>query len=351
MVRQIAAILIAGLTASPALAAAQVGFRHFQIPPSPQGRGLDVAIWYPTAATGAPTLIGENAVFFGQPVQADAPVAGGRHRLIVMSHGYGGTWINLGWLAGNLAGAGYVVAAANHPGTTAQNMESTVGAQLWERPRDVSRMIDALTHDPAWSVIVSDDGVAAIGHSLGGWTVAELAGGRFDPDRFNADCKDHGGLASCQLYRELGAGEDATSRAALAQSHDDRRIKAVVILDLGLARGFDPNSLASVKVPALVIAAGAALPARFPQIPAALESRYLVELLPSSTTRYVEIARASHFSFVRNCKPGAVELLAKESPDDVVACLDGEGADREGIHRQTAAEIIRFLAARLPPRR
>jgi predicted dienelactone hydrolase len=351
VMRRIAAFVLAGLTVCPALAAGQAGFRHYQMPSLPQGRGLDVAIWYPTAATGAPTVIGENAVFFGQSVQVDAPVAAGQHRLIVLSHGYGGTWSNLGWLAVELARLGYVVAAPNHPGTTAQHMEPVVGAQLWERPRDITRLIDALTHDPGWSGVVSKGGVAAIGHSLGGWTVAELAGGRFDPDRFNADCKDHGGLASCQSYRDLGVGKDATSREVLADSYKDPRIKAIVSLDLGLARGLDPGSLASIKVPVLVIAAGAALPERFPQIPADLESRVFAGRLPPATTQYIEIAGATHFSFVRTCKPGAAELLARESAGDVVACLDGDGADRDAIHRQTATEILRFLTATLPPDR
>ncbi|HEX7545597.1 MAG TPA: hypothetical protein VF368_02645 [Gemmatimonadaceae bacterium] len=349
--RHVAFILLAGLTASPAIAAGQVGFRQLLLPSSPQGRGLEVVIWYPTAAKGVPTLVGENAVFFGQSVHVDAPVVAGRHPLVLLSHGNAGNWTNESWLAADLARLGYVVAAVNHPGTTTANMDAAVGAQLWERPRDISRTIDTWTHDPAWSAVVSDRRVAAIGHSLGGWAALELAGGRFDSDRFNTDCKDHGGLASCQVYRDIGAGKDTTSRAALAQSLKDPRIKAVVSLDLGLARGFDPSSLAHVDVPVLVIAAGAALDARFPQIPAALESRHLVELLPSATTRYVEIAGAAHFSFVRTCKPGAAELLAKESADDVVACLDGAGADREEIHRQTAAEIIRFLAATLPPNR
>ncbi len=345
--RHVALILFAGLAA--AHADAQVGFRQFQVPASQQGRGLEVAVWYPSAAGRASTLVGENAIFLGQSVHVDAQVAAGHHPLVLLSHGYSGNWSNQSWLAVHLARLGYIVAAVNHPGTTTRDMDVARGAQLWERPRDVSRTIDALSHDPAWSAVVSTDRVAAIGHSLGGWTVVELAGGRFDPDRFDADCKDHASLASCTAYCALGAGNDAASRAALGQRLKDPRIKAVVSLDLGFARGFDNSSLARIDIPVLVIAAGT--PLSNPHIPALLESRHLVELLPPATTRYVEIASAAHFSFLPTCKPGAADLLAKDSPDDVVVCRDGEAADREAIHRQAATEIIHFLTAMLPASR
>lgn len=336
----------AALASSASPAAGQVGFTQLHLPASAAGHALEVAVWYPTTSQGAPTLVGQNAVFVGESVRVDAP-ATGRHALVLLSHGYQGNWTNQGWLAVELARHGYVVAAVNHPGTTTRDMDPAVGARLWERPRDLSRTIDAVFDDPRWSAAASGAGVAAIGHSLGGWTVVELAGGRFDPERFEADCRDHGGLASCQTFRALGAGGDTASRAALGRSLKDRRITAVVSLDLGLARGFDPVSLARVDVPVLVIAGGVPNP----QIPNTLESRHLVELLPAATTRYLEVAGAAHFSFLPICRPGAAELLAKESPDDAVVCRDGEGADREALHRRVAAEVVRFLAETLPPNR
>jgi predicted dienelactone hydrolase len=344
-VRQLALTFLACVSATQA--PGQVGFRQFQLPAAPQARALDIAVWYPTAAAGAPTLVGDNAVFTGQSVHADAAVATGRHPLVVLSHGYNGNWISLSWLAVDLARLGWVVAAMNHPGTTTGNMDARVGAALWERPRDVSRTIDALTRAGPWAASVASDRIAAIGHSLGGWTVVELGGGRFDPDRLDADCAAHGSLASCQFYKQLEAGRDALSRAALARDLKDPRVKAVVSLDLGLARSFDPGSLARVGIPVLVIAAGA--PDSL--IPAALESRYMAGLLPQATTHAIEIAGAAHFSFLPVCKPGAGALLARESPDDAAVCRDGEGVGREAIHRQVAAEVIQFLNRTVPPGR
>lgn len=336
-------LLLACFAVGTARAADLAGFRHVTIPASQRGSALEGVVWYPAGSGGTPILVGDNPILVGQRVQLNAPILAGRHALVVLSHGYSGHWNNQGWLAVDLVSAGYVVAAVNHPGTTAKDMNTATAARLWQRPMDISRTIDALTLDPAWSGAIAADRVAAIGHSLGGWTVIELAGAQFDPARFDADCKAHRALAACDFFQRIGGGSDAASRAALAQSLKDPRIKAIVSLDLGLTGGFDPSSLAGIDRPILLIAA--ATPNE--HIPTGLESRRLADLLPPATTRYVEIPGAAHFSFLPTCKPGGGALLAKESPDDAIVCADGSGADRDAIHRQAANEIIRFLAASL----
>lgn len=345
MPRAILLFFTALFFASQAGAADPVGFRYLQIPAAPQGRALEAVVWYPAAQGATPTLVGDNPVLSGLPVQVDAPAAAGHRALVLLSHGYGGNWSNQGWLAVELVRQGYVVAAVNHPGTTSKNMNPAIGARLWDRPRDLSRLIDALALDPRSADTLAAGQVAAIGHSLGGWTVMELAGGRFDPDQFDADCTAHAGLAACQVFRALGAGKDAESRTALAQPLKDARIKAVVSLDLGLTGSLNPQSLAAVAVPVLVIAAGEPNPL----MQVDLESRRLADQLPPSTTRFTTLPGAAHMSFLPICKPGAAALLAKESPEDAILCLDGEGADREALHRQVVEQIIRFLAVALPP--
>lgn len=338
-------VAILGLGIPSACAEDAIGFRQFQSTAGDGGRTLDIAVWYPSHGDAASSLVGDSKVFVGQSVQPDAPPAPGRHRLVVLSHGFGGNLLNQAWLAADLARRGYVVAAVNHPGTTSRNMDKTVGAKLWERPRDITHVIDLLTRDPAWSGAVSNDGVAVIGHSLGGWTVMEVAGGRFDANRFEADCRENRKLAACEVYRQIGAGADAQAKAALGQDLSDPRIKAVVSLDLGLARGFDPESLSRVSVPVLVIAADGG----DARIPAELESRHLADLLPPATTAYAEIPGAAHFSFLSLCKPGAVEVLEADVPGDGIVCRDTARADRAAIHEQVANKIAGFLNASLAP--
>lgn len=328
-------------TSGGAARADGVGFRRLSLTDMPE-RPLEAAVWYPTPAAGPQTLIGDNAALVGESVIVDAAPAAGRHRLVVLSHGFGGNLGNQAWLAVVLARHGYVVAAVNHPGTTSRNLKPDTGARLWERPRDLSRLIDRITRDPAFGA--DADRVGVIGHSLGGWTAVALAGGRFDPARFTADCDVHAQLAACEIFGRLEAGSTPEARALLAGDLADQRVGAAVALDLGLARGFTPESLAGLKVPVLVMSAGEG----DAQVPAALESRYLAAHLPFGLGRYIALAGATHFTFLPLCKPGAVALLEAEKHGDGPICHNGTAAEgRAALHAQAADAVLHFLDSEL----
>ncbi|HTN95810.1 MAG TPA: alpha/beta fold hydrolase, partial [Nordella sp.] len=223
-------ILVAAFPAI-ALASETIGFKEMQLPDKEGSRPLHVALWYPTDDQGRQEAVAENPVFIGVDVVKAAQPASGAHPLVVLSHGYGGSWRNLSWLAAALASQGYVVAAPDHPGTTTFDRDPAKAASLWERPRDLSRVIDAVSTDQQ----IARGRIAAIGHSLGGWTVTELAGGRFEAARVTRDCLTQFGPVTCKLFTELGAGDDANAK--LAGDLRDPRVGAAVTLDLGPARG------------------------------------------------------------------------------------------------------------------
>ena len=92
-------------------------------------------------------------------------------------------------MAEALAARGYLVAALRHPGDNWQDQSlRTQRAEQYfdERPRQVSRVIDTLLADPAWSPRIARDArgarVGAVGHSAGGYTVIALAGGQKGSD-------------------------------------------------------------------------------------------------------------------------------------------------------------------------
>lgn len=62
-----------------------------------------------------------------------------------------------------------------------------------ERPRQASRVIDAILADPAWKDRIASDSrgprVGALGHSAGGYTVLALAGARPDLSRTRKHCQ------------------------------------------------------------------------------------------------------------------------------------------------------------------
>lgn len=318
-----------------AAAADQIGFRDVQINDD-AARPLHVVIWYPTDEQSPVEVKGENPAFHGVRAIQNATPSRGEHPLVVLSHGYGGSWRNLSWLASALVERGNVVAAPDHPGTTTFNKDADQAAKLWERPHDLSRVIDAVSSDT--EITVDPQRIAAIGHSLGGWTVAALAGARFGTTRFEEDCRAKKSPRACALSSELGLADPR-----LEQNLADPRIKAFVSLDLGLARGFSPQSLADIRIPALVIAAGTDIG----DLPAPLESGYLAEHLTEASSTYVTIPDAMHFSFMQLCKPNAVALIEEETPGDGIVCKDGGNRSRVEIHREIAFVVSGFLAEAL----
>jgi predicted dienelactone hydrolase len=314
-----------------------VAFQYATLADPRNERPLEMVVWYPSAATSATTrLFGDNPVFVGAPAVLDAPAASGAHPLVVLSHGNGGSWINQTWLASALAHQGYIVAAVNHPGTTSRDRSPQAAAQLWQRPVDLSRAIDAVTAQPERFGVVAKDRIAVIGHSLGGWTVLETGGARFDPERFAEDCKAHTELASCTVYQQINPDSTAQSKARMAADWRDQRVTAVVSLDLGLSRGMTDASLATNPVPILVIAAG--VPSK--DLPAQLESVDLAKRLPKTSSRYVEISDASHFTFMAICKPGAVAMLDEDVPGDSIICTDGVGGRPRAVIQQQVISLI-----------
>nr|WP_321481385.1 alpha/beta fold hydrolase [uncultured Cohaesibacter sp.] len=318
--------------------AENIGFRTVGI--GGEGpRPLNVALWYPTKDTGPEGVVAETPAFEGEPVIREARPSAGLHPLVVLSHGYGGTWRNLSWLAVDLAKRGYAVAAPDHPGTTHFNRDPRQAAMLWERPHDLSRVIDALEKDQALVGAIDPQRVAAIGHSLGGWSVTALAGARFDPDLLAKACSSYAQSRSCTVD-DLGL-----IAPRLRQDMRDPRIRAFVSLDLGMAQGFTRKSLAEVSIPALLIGAGVDIG----DMPAEKETGWLAKNLPAQSTQTHMIPDAMHFSFLQLCKPGAEAMIEAEDPGDGIVCRDGGDRGRGAIHAEVAGLVTEFLDRVLSP--
>ena len=216
-------------------------------------------------------------------------------------------------------------------------------AELLARPADLGQVIDALVADPALVGPVDPDRIAAIGHSLGGWTVTALAGAAFDPALLDHDCQTNPGLRACQQRALLGLDERGRQQMAAAggaiATRTDKRLRAFVALDPGLVRSFTRDSLRSIAIPSLVLAAGS----DDPDLPRDLESGYLVRHLDPGLSRYDVISGASHFSFVQLCQPQAAMILATGPAAERALCLDGGDRERADIHRALLDLVIPFL--------
>jgi len=276
--------------------AQQAGFRTLTVAGDVP---MTVALFYPTAAPARAVPMGpwQPMVAPGAPV-AEAPLKG----LILLSHGTGGTETNHHGLATRLASDGYLVAAVRHPGDNWQDRSLvTSGRYFSERPRQLSRVLDALLASPEWASRIPAAHIGAVGHSAGGYSVLALAGAQAEPLRATRHCstvRDDPGF--CALGKAPAGSQAAPAQPAPAYSAmppqteriavPDARIRAVVAL-APMAVVFTPDSLAAIKVPVRVIVA---------EHDAVLNGNYhgghVVANLPQA--RASTVAGAGHFAFM-----------------------------------------------------
>ena len=241
-----------------AVFAAQAAVGVVEIP-GKEGDG-PVTVFYPTSSPPAALKRGPfafNLAENGVPVR-------GNGRMVVISHGSGGSvWVHYD-LARMLADAGFFVAGPEHKGDNYRDHDG-VGPASWKRrPQEVSRAIDAVAGDARLKGLLSLDKVGVYGMSAGGHTALSLAGGRWSPARIKAHCEAHlaEDFQSCVgIVTRLDGGvfdglkktvalwviraklDDATWYA-----HNDPRIAAAVS-GVPFAVDFDIASLTAPKVP------------------------------------------------------------------------------------------------------
>ena len=258
---QSATLAAIGLLALTSHATAQhAGYRSFTVAGDAP---TTVALFYPTAVAAGTLHMDpwQPVVAPGAPASA-APLKG----LVILSHGTGGTEFNHHNLATRLARDGYLVAALRHPGDNWQDRSLvTSGRYFSERPRQISRVLDALLASPEWGSRIPAERIGAVGHSAGGYSVLALAGAQAEPQRAAQHCRtvqDDPGF--CDLAKGSAGASPAPVQAAPSDSPTapmaervsvpDRRIRAIVAL-APMAVVFTPESLSAVTVPVRVIVA------------------------------------------------------------------------------------------------
>lgn len=297
--------------------AATVGYETLSVPVAGD-RPIKMSIWYPSAAPEAsePLALGSQMVAHG------APVAGGGHPLIVVSHGTGGSDTDHFDTAQALARAGFVVAAVAHTGDTFDDRSRAL--RIIERPKHLSLAIDYMTQ--AWRGHDAIDArrIGVFGFSAGGFTALAAIGG--EPDMALADhhCAVHPHFYDCQMLRMF-----PRQPAAVAAPAHDPRIRAAVIAAPALGYAFSPSGLAGVKVPVQLWRAewDTVLPQPF-------YAETVRKNLPKPPEYHV-VPGADHFDFLPPCSPA----LAKAAPS---ICGDGV-FDRAVFHAAFNAEVVRFF--------
>lgn len=313
-------------------------------------RPLQTVIWFPAAAGTVPAVQPEpdgftKGMFVLQPVVPNAPLPSGNQKypLIVLSHGTSSIALSMSWLGWYLAAHGFIVAGVNHHGNTgAEPRLLPQGFMLeWERPRDLSVLIDKLMMDPKFGAHIDPERIAAAGHSAGGATVIELAGGVFDADNIKRFCNAHPDHSDCTLppiFQKWEAefermkGTDPVVQQSLRHQHDphrDPRIKAVLAMAPAVGDAFSAATLQSIRIPVYVVAG-----AGDKVVSPVTNAEWYAREIPGAQLKIFP-GEAGHYVFGTECTTRGEKALE--------VCRDGPGVNRAQIHRDTERMALEFF--------
>jgi predicted dienelactone hydrolase len=300
---------------------AGVGFQKLSIPAPGGATSIPLAIWYPTDAPGTDQRI----ALLTQTVATNAPVKGAALKLIVISHGNGGS--NDGHLdtALALAEAGFVVAALEHTGDNYRDQSRA--ADMPNRPRELHRVIDYMLADWPDHAALDQKAVGAFGFSSGGFTVLAAAGGEPDFTLIAPRCAAAPTLYECKVMSDHGA-----PAAGQTITHDPR-IKALVVAAPALGYTF-AHGLSAVTQPVQLWRADADK-----VLPAPGYADAVRQALPRPP-EFHTVANADHWDFLTPCSAALAKVAAP-------ICVSRPGFNRVAFHAQFNQAVVAFFQANL----
>lgn len=328
-----AAVLALALSGACAHAA---GFQH-GFAADPQGKPLEIGIWYPSQASARPVTMGPTTM----SVAVDGAVLGTALPLVVISHGTGSSYLGHFDTAIALADAGFVVAAVTHTGDNYADQSRS--ADIMDRPRQISRVIDHMLSSWDGHAAIDAARIGLFGFSSGGFTALVSVGGVPDFSTVGPMCRQYPGDFACRLIARSGnSGGGGGGGAAAAPLTDptaraaDARIKAAVVAAPALGFTFFPNGLERVKVPVQLWRADDDVVLPHPRYAEA------VRLALPQAPDYRVVSDAGHYDFLAPCSVA----LASIAP---AICASAAGFDRIAFHASFDAAVVGFLARSLAP--
>lgn len=262
------------LSAAPPIEGSRnaVGRRMVQLSDASRGdRMLLVDIWYPAVLNGEPLTRYEPipSIVFQSAAAHESPrlltEAGRKFPLVILSHGRTGMRFAYSLLCESLAGRGFVVVAADHPGDALADWLG--GTFVDDRTNETGRVGD--------SGFLLDQFVGRTAGASGQADLADLAA-VIDPTRVAA------------LGHSYGAYTGLAASAGVRGIQPDERIKAVVGLQ-PYTRSMSDAALSRVNTPTLLVIA------EFDQTtPAATDGDRPWQLLNGSPTWRLDLAGAAH---------------------------------------------------------
>jgi predicted dienelactone hydrolase len=314
-------VLAAAVGLVPTLAEA-AGWRSIEVPADTSGPALRGAIWYPCVQAPTDVVVGP----FSLPMVKDCAPPSGKHPLIVISHGRGGTLLGHHDTAEALADAGFIVAAINHAGDTAQDLSHSGELSIFvARPAQIKRLIDFMLDGSPLAASVDSGRIGFFGFSRGGYTGLVLVGA--NPDWGSPRCDQ---APDSPLCRQIAKGDIPHEPVV----HDSRIVAAVVADPLPIFFTAKARSFAEVKAPIQLWASERGGDGVLPEAVAGIDKG-----LPAPHDYHV-VADSSHFAFFSPCTPA----LMTAAPE---ICADAPGFDRAAFHKTFNAAVLDFFRQHL----
>jgi predicted dienelactone hydrolase len=227
-------------------------------------RPLRVELWYPAqlkagqdelttytdvlgAGANDPARPNTAFTFAGRAVRDAEPRADAAYPLVILSHGYPGSRLQMSYLTEFLASHGYVVAAIDHTESTRAD-KAGFASTLLNRPLDILFVLQQIAgwaeagSANVFSQKIDVSRTALAGYSMGGYGVLNAAGV---------------GTSEVATRYVPGAALQArqAGNAAFEASHDPRIKALIAFAPWGGQQGlFDTRGLANLQVPSLFVA-------------------------------------------------------------------------------------------------
>ena len=215
--------------------------------------------------------------------------------LVIMSHGFGSSPKHFEPYARHLASYGYAVAVPQHIGSDKNYQRAALQGELSNavspfefvsRPLDIRYLLDQLERlaekDPFWQRLDLEQ-VGIMGHSFGGYTALAIAGAPLNAQRLQT-CEEFALTLNPSVILQCRASYLPTKSEIL----EDPRIQAVIAVNPITSTVFGPESLAQIKMPAMMVSGSNDLVAPaieeqiHPYIWLGSEQKYLVLMRPGT---------------------------------------------------------------------
>ena len=316
-------------------------------------KDLRCTVWYPAVDTAI-----ESKQFVGPPAAplfeagmaaTDAELAPsvGGWPMVLLSHGSGGSAMQMAWLGTALARAGFIAVAVDHPGNNSNDKMTPEGLLLWwERTTDLSQVLDGMLADDEFGKRIDQARIGAAGFSIGGFAVLQLAGAQTDISDFFSQCREKPDSTGCvippdeakELPRDLATPADIlhavrkTSGESLARSGElfsDERIGAVFAMAPAMAFTFTQDSMRAIRLPVQMVVGDEDRTAPVKENAAYVRSEI-------KGAKLTNLPHVGHYTFLDTCTADGKHKLGQ-------LCEDDKAIDRDNVHTQVAGTAVDFF--------